>query len=121
VAPRRKRTASIYSAPEQNVGEQENTVAGGNISTNDPGPWLEFVRGYLHDLDQRRTRRDDELGQEIILAHKAMDRLSDEFDLYRDGIRAALTAAMVYARTTRLIAVAALVAAVIAIGVAVFV
>jgi hypothetical protein len=50
-----------------------------------------------------------------------MDRLSDEFDLYRDGIRAALTAAMVYARTTRLIAVAALVAAVVAIGVAVLV
>lgn len=89
-------------------------IAGGDI--NDPGPWLR----YLWDLDQARTRRDDELLHEIREGKRAMARLSDEFELYQATIGSRLAALAAEQRTDRLLAVAALVLAVLALAVGLF-
>lgn len=94
-------------------------VAGGNVSTNDPGPWLTFLRGYLHDLDAQRQRRDEELAHELAEARDAIARLGDEVELYQASIAARLSFVLDALRVARLVAAAALLVAALALGLAV--
>lgn len=106
----------IVDAANQQIGEQRINAAGGSI--NDPGPWLEFFTRYLWELDQSRTRRDDELSHEIDAALTALRQLDERFDLYQHLVSSRLAADASRRRTDRLLAVAALVVAVIALGIA---
>lgn len=47
----------------------------GDVSYNDPAPWLAFFKSYLHDVDAHRQRRDEELA-------KALDVLEREFSAF---------------------------------------
>lgn len=91
----------------------------GGASINDPAPWLAFFRSYLHDLDQQRTQRDEVLAHEITEARKALSRLASDFADYQRFVSDRFTADAEYRRVTRLLATAALVIAVIALGIAV--
>lgn len=109
---------AIYDAGSSQAADQKIEAAGRDIHSNDPGPWLAFIRGYLVELDQQRNKRDDALGQELKDALTALEKLGSQFQLYQryNGQRLDYLAAE--ARITRLLAVAALVAAVLAIGLA---
>lgn len=103
----------------QSGDQTHRDSAGGDIiTTNDPGPWLAFIRSYLHDADQQRTKRDDELAAELVAAQSALDRLSEQFDIYQHFVSNRLAVDAARASTTRLLAVAALVVAVVASGIA---
>lgn len=106
----------IVDANQQQIGEQRINAAGGSI--NDPGPWLEFFTRYLWELDQSRTRRDDELSHEIDAARKTLANLEELFSAYQRFMSDRLAADATRRRTDRLLAVAALVVAVIALGIA---
>lgn len=112
--------ALIDKSGSQGGDEQIGNVAGGNISHNDPGPWLAFVRGYLHDLDQQRNRRDEELAAELAAARKAMARLSDEFELYQEAIGNRMAYVLDALRLARLVAAAALLVACAALAMSLF-
>ena len=111
---------AALDATGQQAGDQTfGNVAGGDI--NDPGPWLEFMRGYLHDLDQRRTRRDDELAHELKEARAAVEHLQAMFSAYQRFVSDRFAADATRRATDRLIAVAALLVAVAALGIALLV
>lgn len=108
--------AAVDNSGAQTGDQSYGSVAGGNISTNDPGPWLTFMREYLHDLDSQRQRRDEELSAELRLAHMEIDRLGDEVRLYQAAIGARMAAERDAAHLSRLIAAAALALAALALA-----
>lgn len=116
MAPRKPR--ATLDAAGQQVGDQQNTAAGGDIHQNDPGPWLEFMRGYLLELDQGRNQRDEALAHEIAEGRKVLAALSREFDYYQRFVSDRLAADAARRTTDRLLAVAALLVAVLALGIA---
>lgn len=102
-------------------------ISGSSISVNDPGIWLEFVRDYLWTTDQARTKRDDELAAELVAARRELLDLGREFTIYQAGMRnhldalrqqqqAALQQLADRARINRLLAVAALLLAAVAVA-----
>jgi hypothetical protein len=83
VAPRKPR--AIYSAPEQQVGEQSNTAAGGNINHGiPPEQAFDLVKFLWEDRQDRDIRREQ-------LDHTLQD-MRDQIELYRITLAQRITA-----------------------------
>lgn len=106
--------ALIDNTGAQSGDHTSRDAAGRDIVSNDPQPWLR----YLWDVDQQRTRRDDELLHEIREGRRAMARLRDEFELYQAAIGNALAAVRERQRTDRILSVVALAIAALALALA---
>lgn len=91
--PQRKR-ASIYNAPEQNVGEQANTVAGRDIRQGaDPAllaralaEMHQFLRDYTFSIDQGRETALKEIRHELKLLRGDRDVLTGTLNTLRDRV-----------------------------------
>lgn len=78
--PPRKRPAT-YAAPDQQVGEQQNTVAGGDINQGaNADAVLEFLRDYVFEADQQRETTIKNVGNEL-------RRTRDEVAIVSDAVR----------------------------------
>ena len=111
----------VVDGTNQQIGEQSfGTVAGGNATIHDPEPWLVFFRTYLHDIDQGRNRRDEELAHELAEARKALSDLAWQFSDYQRMVSDRFAADAIRRRTDRLFAAATLFVAVAALGIALF-
>lgn len=81
--PRRQR--GIYNAPEQQVGEQQNTVAGRDISQGaNANAVLEFLRDYVFEADQQRETTIKDVGRELRRTREDVAIVSDAVRSVRD-------------------------------------
>lgn len=102
-----------YDAGQGQSGDHTSRDhAGRDISVNDPEAWLR----YLWDVDQARTRRDDELRHEIGAARAALASLAEQSSLYQHLLANRLTADAQRAAVTRRIAILALALALVALA-----
>lgn len=101
--PPRKTTRTVYSAPEQQVGEQDNNAAGGDINYFDPralSTLLRFLEGDRHSRDlfaaslERLGKAQNDLVSQL-RAHEIMQARRDQADAEaRSQRQAALDAAL---------------------------
>lgn len=85
--PPRKRPAT-YAAPDQQVGEQQNTVAGGDINQVDPRVLdrvLRFLEGDRHSRDLFAAML-EHLGNQLD-AHEIMQTRRDQVDVKERAAR----------------------------------
>jgi hypothetical protein len=93
VAPR-KRAAAIYNAPDQQVADQANTVAGRDIRQGaDPAllaralaEMHQFLRDYTFSIDQGRETALKEIRRELTLLRGDRDVLTGTLNTLRDRV-----------------------------------
>lgn len=116
MAPRFRRSrAGLDFRGAQTSDVTTGDHAGGNIYHRDPDAWA-FVKDYLFRLDQGRAARDDELRAEIAAACEALEVLDREFSIYQRFVSNRFDADVRRAAVDRMIAVAAIVIALAALG-----
>lgn len=84
---RKQQRQGVYEAPAQNVGDQENMVAGGNITYGAPADSvLDFLRQYVFQADDVRNTAVKEATGALRRAQDEMRILSDAQHALRDRL-----------------------------------